>query len=325
MVSTQAMRDAWRDYLCIADHPDRRAVTILGRNAGFCPPEMIEPFHAMSRALVSTGYQNAFDVWVPRKCSIGIKGRPCKSDGTNCSLHNYGVAVDIDPPTPAEKVVRNGTANPMYGPEGHWKFGDIKLTQVQVEAVVAIRNTGGARLFQWLGDSTINDTMHFEVQVPPKATAVDWETVAGGGPGVPLPVVNVESETVTATYVVQPNDTMVLIATRFELSVSRLKAANPQVQSPFKIFPGQAISIPGSIPGSIRGSIPGSSNGSTPDPAAPAPTTGQITTYIIQPADTMVKIAGRFGVTALAMVAANPHIPDPAKIFPGQVLTIPVG
>ncbi len=188
MVTTQAMRDAWREYLCIADHPDRRSITILGRNAGFCPPEMVEPFQALSRALVSTGYKDAFDVWVPRKCQIGIKGKRCKPDGTDCSLHNYGVAVDIDPPTPANKVVRNGTANPVYWQEGHWEFGDIKLTQIQVQAVLAIQTVGGQQLFKWLGDSRINDTMHFEVQVPPKSTAVDWGTVAGGRPGSLVPV-----------------------------------------------------------------------------------------------------------------------------------------
>jgi hypothetical protein len=183
MVTTQAMREAWRKYLCIGDHPDRRSITILGRNAGFCPPEMVEPFQALSQALVSTGYKNPFDVWVSRKCPNGIKKKKCKPDGTNCSLHNYGVAVDIDPPDPPEKPVRNGSANPVYWEEGHWKFGDIKLIQVQVEAVEAIRTAGGQRLFQWLGDSRINDTMHFEVQVPPDDTTVNWDTVTGGRPG----------------------------------------------------------------------------------------------------------------------------------------------
>jgi len=184
MVSSHdAMKEAWRKYRCILDHPDRQSITILGRKAGVCPPEMVEPFQALSQALVSTGYKNALRVEVPRNCSRGIeKGKPCQPDGTDCSLHNYGVAVDIDPPNPPTKEVRDGSANPLYGEKGHFEFGDIKLTKVQVEAVLAIRTAAGKPLFKWLGDSRIKDTMHFEVKVPPDATAVDWDTVEGGRP-----------------------------------------------------------------------------------------------------------------------------------------------
>ncbi len=184
MVSnTPAMRKAWREYRCIREHEDRRPITILGVFAGVCPPEMIEPFEALSQALETAGYRDAKRMEVPRPCTRGIdQSIPCGSDGANCSLHNYGIAVDVDP----QVNLKFPDGEPGTG----WRFGDdpigegkpIKLTKAQVDAVRAIRTTEGQQLFRWLGDARINDTMHFEVQVPPDATAVDWDTVAGGRP-----------------------------------------------------------------------------------------------------------------------------------------------
>lgn len=56
--------------------------------------------------------------------------------------------------------------------------------------------------------------------------------------------------------------------------------------------------------------------------ATPAPPTGGATMYTVQWGDWLNKIAGRFGVTTQAIVAANPGL-DPNLIQPGQVLNIP--
>ncbi len=45
----------------------------------------------------------------------------------------------------------------------------------------------------------------------------------------------------------------------------------------------------------------------------------------VQSGDTLVKIAGRFGTTAGAILHANPSIENAALIFPGQVLELPPG
>ena len=45
--------------------------------------------------------------------------------------------------------------------------------------------------------------------------------------------------------------------------------------------------------------------------------------YTVQPGDTMFLIAQRFGVSVDALSAANPHIPDPNVLFPGDVLCVP--
>lgn len=45
--------------------------------------------------------------------------------------------------------------------------------------------------------------------------------------------------------------------------------------------------------------------------------------YTVMPGDSMYFIAQRFGVSLEALIAANPHIPDPSLIFPGDVLCVP--
>ncbi|MDD2553589.1 MAG: LysM domain-containing protein, partial [Desulfotomaculaceae bacterium] len=47
--------------------------------------------------------------------------------------------------------------------------------------------------------------------------------------------------------------------------------------------------------------------------------------YTVQSGDTLFLIARRFGLTLDALLAANPGIRDPDLIYPGQVITVPVG
>ncbi|WP_116900986.1 SafA/ExsA family spore coat assembly protein [Thermaerobacter sp. PB12/4term] len=58
-------------------------------------------------------------------------------------------------------------------------------------------------------------------------------------------------------------------------------------------------------------------------PPPPACPNGFI--YTVQPGDTLFFIAQRFGVTLQALIAANPQIPDPSLIFPGQQICVPTG
>lgn len=46
--------------------------------------------------------------------------------------------------------------------------------------------------------------------------------------------------------------------------------------------------------------------------------------YTVVAGDTLEKIAKRFNVTVDFLIAENPHIQDPNKIFPGDVLCVPV-
>lgn len=45
--------------------------------------------------------------------------------------------------------------------------------------------------------------------------------------------------------------------------------------------------------------------------------------YTVKPGDSLFSIAQRFGVPLPALIAANPQIPNPNLIFPGQVICIP--
>ncbi len=48
-------------------------------------------------------------------------------------------------------------------------------------------------------------------------------------------------------------------------------------------------------------------------------------TYIVLPGDTLTRIAARFGTTVAAILAANPQLTNPNRIFVGQRLQIPIG
>ena len=102
-------------------------------------------------------------------------------------------------------------------------------------------------------------------------------------------------------YTVQKGDTLFLIAQKMNVSLQALIAANPQLEDPNLIFPGQLICIPSAVP----------------------PCTGQL--YTVQQGDTLFSIAQRFGVSLQALIAANPQITDPNVIVPGQVICIPSG
>ncbi|MGH3797573.1 MAG: LysM peptidoglycan-binding domain-containing protein [Pseudonocardiaceae bacterium] len=96
------------------------------------------------------------------------------------------------------------------------------------------------------------------------------------------------------TYIVQPGDTLSGIAEKFDVSLSDLEKANPQITDPDRIFPGEVVYIPGSQ-----------------------------RTYIVQPGDTLSGIAEKFDVSLSDLEKANPQITDPDRIFPGQAIHIP--
>ncbi len=102
-------------------------------------------------------------------------------------------------------------------------------------------------------------------------------------------------------YTVKPGDTMSKIAAAHGISVGALARANPQVEDPGLIFPGQKLNIPG----------------------ATASGTGFTGRYRVRSGDTLRKIAKTFGVTLAALVAANPQIANPDLIRVGDVINVP--
>ncbi|MFN2228258.1 MAG: LysM peptidoglycan-binding domain-containing protein [Anaerolineae bacterium] len=140
----------------------------------------------------------------------------------------------------------------------------------------------------------------------------------------------------TTTYVVQPGDTLTRIAQRFGTTVQAILAANPQITNPNLIYVGQVIEIPGGqavTPTPTPTTTPVTPTPTpTPTTTTPTPTptptstpSGTTTTYVVQPGDTLTRIAQRFGTTVQALLAANPQITNPNLIYAGQVIEIPGG
>ncbi|MBB6216096.1 LysM repeat protein [Anaerosolibacter carboniphilus] len=96
-------------------------------------------------------------------------------------------------------------------------------------------------------------------------------------------------------YTIQPGDTLNSIAYRLEVSVSRIIASNPGVD-PYNLRVGQILCIPACPPNH--------------------------TAKIIQPGDTLYKIAQAYRVTITSILEANPGI-DPNYLRVGQRICIP--
>ncbi|MFW5692237.1 MAG: LysM peptidoglycan-binding domain-containing protein, partial [Chloroflexota bacterium] len=108
------------------------------------------------------------------------------------------------------------------------------------------------------------------------------------------------------TYTVQPGDNLFRIALRFGTSVDALAAANG-ITNVRLIYVGQALVIPSTT---------------TPPPQTPPPPPVAPDVYVVQPGDTLNRIAARFNTTVSAILAVN-NIPNPNIIFVGQRINLP--
>lgn len=97
-------------------------------------------------------------------------------------------------------------------------------------------------------------------------------------------------------YTIRQGDTLYFISVRFGVSISQITAANPGID-PYRLRVGQLICIP----------------------VCPQ---GQ-TVRIIQPGDTLYKIARTYHVSVDAILRANPQITNPSVLSVGQKLCIP--
>jgi LysM repeat protein len=100
-------------------------------------------------------------------------------------------------------------------------------------------------------------------------------------------------------YIIRRGDTLSQVAARFKTTTAKLLELNPGITNANLIYQGQRLTIP-----STR-----------------APEPGQ--TYIVQRGDTLRKIAARFDTTVDVLLALNPSIKDPNRIYTGQKITLP--
>ena len=108
-------------------------------------------------------------------------------------------------------------------------------------------------------------------------------------------------------YRVRAGDTMSSIAAKFDVSLSALEAANPQITNANAIYPNELIHIPAASAPTHQ----------------PSPVPPRVVTYVVQSGDTMSSIAAAHNLSLAALEAANPQVSNPDSIQPGQVLNIP--
>ena len=109
------------------------------------------------------------------------------------------------------------------------------------------------------------------------------------------PVPQQKEDNTLEIYVVRSGDTVYQIARRYSTSMDSIISDN-QLQNPNVLPVGQALIIPG---GETR--------------------------YTVSRGDTLYSIARRYGVSLQRLLAANPQITDPNRIYPGQTVVIPAG
>lgn len=147
----------------------------------------------------------------------------------------------------------------------------------------------------------VGQVLAIPVRVPNPATATPTPTsavvIVVTAPPVPQDTVG------NLVYVVQPGDTLFRIAVRFNTTVTTLARANG-IANPNIIRIGQHLNIP---------------TAGVPAPTSPP---GGPVSYVVQPGDTLFRIAVRYRVTVLQLIQAN-GILDPNLIFVGQTLVIP--
>jgi murein DD-endopeptidase MepM/ murein hydrolase activator NlpD len=120
--------------------------------------------------------------------------------------------------------------------------------------------------------------------------------------GQELRIPSVASEG-TQTHVIRSGETLAEIAIRYNTTVDGIATSNG-ISNPSRIYPGQVLTIPS--PGAVARDYPAQS----------------ATTHTVQQGDTLGRIALRYGVTVTALATAN-GITNPARIYAGQVLSIP--
>jgi LysM repeat protein len=125
----------------------------------------------------------------------------------------------------------------------------------------------------------------------------------------------------TVSYVVRPNDTLASIARQFCTTWQEIYRINQSVigPNPNVLRSGTVLQVPNRCGG--QPPAPGGCN-LGPIPHAMGPLNGNV--YTVVAGDTLFSIARRFCTTTQQLASAN-GIPQPARIFVGQRLTVPVG
>lgn len=166
LTGTRQKRTAWIEWL---DHCRGGKFTnqlFFGKTIGGVPDVWADGIVALEMALGAGGYTPR-SAWAYNFRGIGGAACTCSNFG-RCSLHGNGIAIDIDPRL--NPLIRTST----------FRWSDTAFTPEQIAFVEGIDNAKGEQLWSWGGRwGSIKDYMHFEANVDPGSTDVDWTTVPG--------------------------------------------------------------------------------------------------------------------------------------------------
>lgn len=163
--------------------------------------------------------------------------------------------------------------------------------------------------------------------IPPVASTAPGTTTT-------LPTNAVGSET---TYIVQPGDSPLAVANKYNISLTTLLAYNGWVTAAQFPYPGETVRIPANAvvnPGQSTGGTgtgtgagTGTGSGTGTGTGTGAATTGcgnrQAGTYKVQSNDSLYKIRQKFCVSLGALLSANGWADSAVVLLPGDVINIP--
>jgi hypothetical protein len=174
MATTQYIRNAWYMYRCHAGWI--RPGGFFGRSPVYQQSYTRDAVTALEMGHLHTGYVPDNNGWIGsrRSCPAGIGGKTCQPDGTNCSLHNYCLAIDVE--------YNYNKLSPRY-PRRVNPWSDLerplhKYSKHTVAEIIGIKDVNGKQVWKWLG--YIGDYMHWQINIPVAAhIKIDWSTVPG--------------------------------------------------------------------------------------------------------------------------------------------------
>jgi LysM repeat protein len=228
------------------------------------------------------------------------------------AIHCGGFNPNVAPPAPAGFQLLRHTINVnIYNNSGGWittfnpsltlcrNYGDADRTAAggnPDNLVIQTAPIGGV----WTALATTVDTSAQRICARVSALSGTLFDLSARGPVSP-----------PRTYQVRSGDNLFRIALRYGTTVEAIRAANWLTSN--AIYPGQVLVIPSGA----------SANSSSPSSPAPAPRSDPIPpgNYIVQPGDTLYRIALRAGMTMQAIQAANGM--TTVYVHVGQALVIP--
>lgn len=133
-----------------------------------------------------------------------------------------------------------------------------------------------------------------------------------GSVDVEPPVETTPPDVAPTSHTVQAGETLASVAGQYGLTADELAAAN-NLTNVNQLDVGQVLTIP--APGTVA------QPPTPPTPVAPGLTPGDAV-HVVQAGENLFRISLRYGYTVQELAAYN-NIPDPARIYVGQVIRFP--